>query len=544
MTGRKLFSFMVGLLVFAGWGCEQYVLEPELQVDFNLRALCSRPGPADFVMCNRGLADLELYPDRTQIYSVEGPLAFSSVEWDRGDSTIVLKEDACASLRVHFTPEGDGVSRAAVVVRSSDRDRDPLILHLCGRVADPECSDVVSDECLECSCCSPGYLEPPECEGGMCEFPYLPNQGCEPYYCTGECPGGMSFNVEVDNDYDWGFYGDYGLSAFGMLDQDGDGIEDDFDNCLYEPNRDQGDRDGDAVGNACDNCEGTDNHLQLDTDGDGLGDVCDPDDDGDDVIDRDDNCILAFNPTQMDTDGDMDGDMCDADIDNDGIENESDECPYIYDIPCPGGNCEPGDNERDNCPRVANVQQRDVDRDGLGDLCDDRFCYWTGIVGSCLDPAEPFTVMVLPDIALQPGDTVPLFIWANRKNRAIEYFWVLEKKPAESKTEIENPHGWVSLSTGFNYRYFEGHRAEITPDEPGEYVIKLIAKLAFADDLYPEHRTAEASFVLTAERPDEIGPVGCSTGSGSSLALMVLLMLLLRRLIPDVLCYSSNKGQN
>jgi hypothetical protein len=72
-----------------------------------------------------------------------------------------------------------------------------------------------------------------------------------------------------------------------------------------------------------------------------------PDADGDGRIDREDNCPLVANPDQKDTDGDQLGDACDPDGDADGDENEN-----------------------DNCPLVANPDQEDSDGDGLGDACD------------------------------------------------------------------------------------------------------------------------------------------------------------------------------
>jgi len=63
-------------------------------------------------------------------------------------------------------------------------------------------------------------------------------------------------------------------------DRDGDGIADRFDNCVDDPNPDQGDYDGDEVGDACDNCPIDANPGQEDGDSDGFGDACDcaPDD--------------------------------------------------------------------------------------------------------------------------------------------------------------------------------------------------------------------------------------------------------------------------
>jgi hypothetical protein len=99
-------------------------------------------------------------------------------------------------------------------------------------------------------------------------------------------------------------------------DLDEDGVPDDVDNCLDDPNPDQ-----------------------LDTDRDKIGNVCDPDDDNDEVLDASDNCPLDLNPDQANSDGDGIGDAC------------------------------------DNCFKVSNAEQTDSDGDGTGDACepDDGF---------------------------------------------------------------------------------------------------------------------------------------------------------------------------
>jgi len=71
------------------------------------------------------------------------------------------------------------------------------------------------------------------------------------------------------------------------------------------------DNDGDTISNQIDNCIDVSNQDQLDTDSDGIGDVCDSDDDGDGVLDTVDNCPLIANPNQEDVDGDGLGDSCD-----------------------------------------------------------------------------------------------------------------------------------------------------------------------------------------------------------------------------------------
>ena len=79
------------------------------------------------------------------------------------------------------------------------------------------------------------------------------------------------------------------------------------------------DEDGDKVADNIDNCPSIPNPDQLDVDGDLIGDACDQDDDEDGVPNVADNCPRVANPAQRDADGDNVGDLCDVDDDNDGL---------------------------------------------------------------------------------------------------------------------------------------------------------------------------------------------------------------------------------
>ncbi|MEZ4433122.1 MAG: thrombospondin type 3 repeat-containing protein [bacterium] len=132
-----------------------------------------------------------------------------------------------------------------------------------------------------------------------------------------------------------------------VRDTDGDGVDDDVDNCVDDPNADQ-----------------------ADLDGDGIGDVCDPDADGDDVADDVDNCLRLQNPEQFDLDRDGEGDACDDDIDGDGLDEAAEMArgtdPRIADTDVDG--FRDGD---DTCPLRADRVGLDSDGDGYGDACDE-----------------------------------------------------------------------------------------------------------------------------------------------------------------------------
>ncbi len=68
---------------------------------------------------------------------------------------------------------------------------------------------------------------------------------------------------------------DYISFPFDGNDTDGDGVDDETDNCPSVYNPGQEDTDSDGVGDSCDNCIDIPNPLQEDADGDNIGDACD-----------------------------------------------------------------------------------------------------------------------------------------------------------------------------------------------------------------------------------------------------------------------------
>ncbi len=207
-----------------------------------------------------------------------------------------------------------------------------------------------------------------------------------------------------------------GYTVLFQLDADWDGVGDECDNCPMMPNGiecenprfelncdadqnglissdeiatgDQANWDGDAHGDACDLCFDLsdvdnlpdDDNGDLDNDGD--GNPCDCDDDGDHLCDPGitqadclgddyctgtDNCPKISNPDQRDLNGDGEGDLCDTDPDGDGVRSDGDGSGVVGDNPCSSGQ---GHDCDDNCPMVPNSDQRDSDGNGIGDACE------------------------------------------------------------------------------------------------------------------------------------------------------------------------------
>ena len=139
-----------------------------------------------------------------------------------------------------------------------------------------------------------------------CENDKLDNDETD-FDCGGSCPDcGVGENCDSDSDCTPAAECKSGICELRPVDSDGDGIQDDTDNCPNTANSDQADVDSDGEGDACD----------LDSDNDGLPDsfeqnyfdcvtCANPDDDPDkDGLSNLDEYTYNTNPTKKDTDGD------------------------------------------------------------------------------------------------------------------------------------------------------------------------------------------------------------------------------------------------
>jgi hypothetical protein len=196
------------------------------------------------------------------------------------------------------------------------------------------------------------------------------------------------------------------------LDADGDGRADCTDNCPTVANPEQKDLDNDGIGDVCDNCPGHTNPTQADTDYDGIGDACTAYEMQVQITkslisaslgDKWKITVYASDPLGIQVieiwiNGDQvttcyDTSTCDTTAPKEEAEpsvgvivfNKNFQVSFYGDVPgisrvlrASMFNDDDGDgvlNIADNCRDVANLNQFDYDRDGVGDVCDDCDAY-------------------------------------------------------------------------------------------------------------------------------------------------------------------------
>lgn len=412
-----------------------------------------------------------------------------------------------------------------------------------------------------------------ECTGGNCGAPNQSGGGCG-------CGCGCSVLIAMTDRGETYQYAD---------DADGDGLEDEYDNCPFGSNYDQLDADGDGVGDSCDVCASVSDAAQADVDLDGSGDLCDTDADNDGWANLDDNCDLLANAAQTNSDPDALGDACDTDDDNDGLGDFEDNCRLQPGAPAEG--CDEDEDDDgldgafDNCPGISNAGQDNVDGDLMGDACDidmdgdevpnyldncdtipnpgqidldmdgegdggfwgdpERSCdqleCYTVPGQECLNPAGAFRVELMApgQLQLKAGQEIFVALLTNRLNTTHTWVARLEKVPEGSDVQLENAKGAgstldrspqvASCLRVENGECIELNNIRFEPDQPGEYVLQVTATLPAGDPRNQGTSTAKATFIAKVAGKAK-GGCAAAAGVPSIVAAMALgLIGLVRR---------------
>ncbi len=167
--------------------------------------------------------------------------------------------------------------------------------------------------------------------------------------------------------------------ALAMVDTDDDGINDEADNCPLVANIGQWDKDKDSIGNACDlDIDGAPNLLELalgTRQWDAKSYPSDGDYDGDGIKDFVDNCFKVANAGQWDLDGDGIGNKCDDDVDGDGSLNIVEKAAGT-DIWSASSFIQSDDFDQDGIIDIDDncpviANEKQWDKDNIGNVCDD-----------------------------------------------------------------------------------------------------------------------------------------------------------------------------
>lgn len=137
-----------------------------------------------------------------------------------------------------------------------------------------------------------------------------------------------------------------------------------------------------------------------------------------------DNCPSRSNANQDDLDRDGVGDVCDDDLDGDDVANEV-----------------------DNCPSIANSPQLDTDSDKVGDACDvtpDDGIVNANIKASRTECASPCTVVFSAEDTTADGFTAD-DVWLS-----MSYYWDFDTDETDTYGSLyEQSYTYVSGDTAF-----------------------------------------------------------------------------------------------
>ncbi|MDY6929443.1 MAG: right-handed parallel beta-helix repeat-containing protein, partial [Pseudomonadota bacterium] len=147
---------------------------------------------------------------------------------------------------------------------------------------------------------------------------------------SGGNPKNLTFILDAYDNSQYGMVNYSGYASATYSDTDGDGVNNDLDNCPTISNPDQADLDGDGFGNRCD----------IDVDGDGIANSNDRDNDNDGMFDRFERLYNLNHLDPSDADSDLDGDGLtnleealagtradQVDTDGDGVNDSEDGYP-------------------------------------------------------------------------------------------------------------------------------------------------------------------------------------------------------------------------